>query len=347
MVLNYDKTMAELADLEQICNMPCSAGVVDPVPVTQQAPTLPDEPLGLPIVANIDPPCVMAATNASGYVQMKPSSKADYPDRTPEPPEPPEQSLPLPGLTGKARSRAESVPSSSTTLFQVPSTPLQARHASSLAARPVKIKPWTREITLGPSSKTAAPSVPVPPWRGGEPPLVPEQPTHPPPGHVLAPAPPLHPPPPPAPRTMVYRQHPGAPPPLHVPLQKKQKEAAAERLLQRQLEFKATAARIEAERTGATSERVSVPMAGSLPTPPPPPSAPVSVPKVSSSSNDGQAKGGGKAKGRWPGERGGKRKHWQSALGLARLDGREAEKAFMAKHPRPENREEDEAFARR
>lgn len=48
-----------------------------------------------------------------------------------------------------------------------------------------------------------------------------------------------------------------------------------------------------------------------------------------------------------PGERGGKRKYWQSALGLARLDGREAELAFMAKYPRPENREEDEAFARR
>ena len=301
MALNLDDALKELASLEQIYNIPCTAGIVDPVPVTQQEPTLSDEPVKIE-QPDMDPPCVMAA-QASGHVQMiqpqkgpklKPRAKGATWE-TPEPPEPPER---LPGLKGKAGSHAEKVPVSSTTLFQVPSTPLQARHASP-------------SVPVPPSSKTAAPSVPVPPWRGGAPPLVPEQPTHPPPGHVLAPPPPLHPPPPPAPsRTLV--------PPPYSPLV-----------------------------APPTSERVSVPMARSLPTPPPPPSAPVSVPKVSSSSNDGQAKGGGKAKGRWPGERGGKRKYWQSALGLARLDGREAEKAFMAKHPRPESREEDEAFARR
>ena len=49
-------------------------------------------------------------------------------------------------------------------------------------------------------------------------------------------------------------------------------------------------------------------------------------------------------KGRWPTERGGKRKHWETACALARLQSPEAEASFRLKHPKPATKEEDEAF---
>ena len=49
-------------------------------------------------------------------------------------------------------------------------------------------------------------------------------------------------------------------------------------------------------------------------------------------------------KGRWPTERGGKRKHWETACALARLQSPEAEASFKFKHTRPETKEEDDAF---
>ena len=49
-------------------------------------------------------------------------------------------------------------------------------------------------------------------------------------------------------------------------------------------------------------------------------------------------------KGRWPTERGGKRKHWETACALARLQSPEAEASFRFKNPRPKTKAEDDAF---